>query len=86
MPYFHMFYGDVVRVGPNMVSVADKDMIKEILFTKDYPKSNLYNGMNLNGQTNIFTATDSGYHKHIVSLTTKSGVDHTKRGWEKKSS
>ncbi|KAG0041519.1 hypothetical protein BGZ83_001698, partial [Gryganskiella cystojenkinii] len=39
-------------------------MIKEILVTTDCPKSALYSGMELNGQSNIFTTTSKDFHKH----------------------
>jgi len=30
LPYLHKFYGKVARISPDIVSVADKDMIKEV--------------------------------------------------------
>lgn len=38
----HEKYGDVVRLGPNTVSVADKDMAKKVLITEDLPKGPIY--------------------------------------------
>lgn len=40
--YFHDKYGDIIRLGPNLVAVADKDMIKQVLVTDDFPKATIY--------------------------------------------
>ncbi|KAG0304428.1 hypothetical protein BGZ98_005520 [Dissophora globulifera] len=47
-----------------MVSVADKDMIKEILVSTDYPKSIIHEGLELNGQQNLFTSRNKDFHKN----------------------
>jgi len=39
---FHDQYGDVVRLGPTFVSIANKDMLKQILVTEDFPKAKIY--------------------------------------------
>ncbi|KAI9005435.1 cytochrome P450, partial [Phycomyces nitens] len=39
---YHHKYGHVVRIGPNSVSVSDKDMIKQILITEDFEKGPSY--------------------------------------------
>ncbi|CEP11856.1 hypothetical protein [Parasitella parasitica] len=39
---FHDKYGDVIRLGPKLIAVADKDMIKQILVTDDFPKDAIY--------------------------------------------
>jgi hypothetical protein len=39
---FHDKYGDTIRLGPNLVAVADKDMIKQVLVTDDFPKATIY--------------------------------------------
>lgn len=39
---FHDKYGDVIRLGPDTVAVADKDMIKQVLVTDDFPKAAIY--------------------------------------------
>ncbi|ORZ04884.1 cytochrome P450, partial [Lobosporangium transversale] len=49
LPLTHKLYGKVVRVAPNIVSVADKDMIREILVTTDYPKSAIYQVFDFDG-------------------------------------
>lgn len=38
----HETYGDLVRLGPNTVSVADKDIAKSVLVTEDLPKGPIY--------------------------------------------
>ena len=35
-------YGDVVRLGPNTIGVADKQMLRQILFKDDIPKGPAY--------------------------------------------
>ena len=35
-------YGDVVRLGPNTIAVADKQMLHQILFQDDIPKAPSY--------------------------------------------
>lgn len=38
----HQKYGDVVRLGPRQVWIADKEAIKQILQTMDLPKVSMY--------------------------------------------
>ncbi|GJJ77239.1 hypothetical protein EMPS_09598 [Entomortierella parvispora] len=64
LPLFHKFYGKVVRIGPEFVSVADKDMIREILVTTDYPKSVVHEGFELNEQHNLFSSRNKDFHKN----------------------
>lgn len=40
---WHKQYGKVVRLGPNRISVADKDMVQQVLMTDDFPKGPSYN-------------------------------------------
>lgn len=40
---WHKQYGKVVRLGPNRISVADKDMVQQVLMTDDFPKGPAYN-------------------------------------------
>ncbi|KFH69694.1 hypothetical protein MVEG_04500 [Podila verticillata NRRL 6337] len=60
----HRYYGKVVRFAPNIVSIADKDMIKEILVATDYPKSIIHEGFELNEQHNLFTSRNKDFHKN----------------------
>ncbi|ORZ04881.1 cytochrome P450 [Lobosporangium transversale] len=62
-PLVHKLYGKVVRVGPNIVSVADKDMIREILVTTDYPKTAHYQVFDLGGHENLFSARNKSFYK-----------------------
>ncbi|KAF9919421.1 hypothetical protein FBU30_011040 [Linnemannia zychae] len=64
IPIAHKRYGKVFRLSPDNVSVADKDMIKEILVTMDYPKSIIHEGFELNGQHNLFTSRNKDFHKN----------------------
>ncbi|KAG0358601.1 cytochrome P450 [Gamsiella multidivaricata] len=64
MPFVHKRYGKVVRIGPEFVSVADKDMIRQILVTTDYPKSTIHEGFELNGQHNLFSSRNKDFHKN----------------------
>jgi hypothetical protein len=41
-------YGPVVRIAPQAVIVADRDMIKEILVNKDLPKNQKYDQLRTN--------------------------------------
>jgi hypothetical protein len=38
----HEDYGEVVRVGPRVVSISNKDMLKQILVTEDLVKAPVY--------------------------------------------
>ncbi|KAG0317849.1 hypothetical protein BGZ99_006076 [Dissophora globulifera] len=60
----HKRYGKVVRIGTDIVTVADKDMIREILVTTDYPKSIIHQGFELNGQHNLFSSRNKDFHKN----------------------
>ncbi|KAF9586756.1 hypothetical protein BGW38_000007 [Lunasporangiospora selenospora] len=64
IPLAHKMYGKVVRVAPEIVSVADKDMIREVLVTGDYPKSILHEGLELNEQHNLFSSRNKNFHKN----------------------
>jgi hypothetical protein len=39
---FHDKYGEIVRLGPELISVASKDLLKQVLITDDFPKGKLY--------------------------------------------
>ncbi|KAK3815001.1 MAG: cytochrome P450 [Benniella sp.] len=64
LPLYHRLYGKVVRIAPEIVSVADKDMIREILVTTDYPKSYIHEGFELNDQHNLFSSRNKDFHKN----------------------
>ncbi|KAF9101684.1 hypothetical protein BGX29_005355 [Mortierella sp. GBA35] len=64
LPLGHKRYGKIFRFSPDIVSVADKDMIKEILVTMDYPKSVIHEGFELNDQHNLFTSRHKEFHKN----------------------
>ncbi|KAG0096331.1 hypothetical protein BGZ93_004714 [Podila epicladia] len=64
LPAFHKRYGKVVRIAPEIVTVADKDMIREILVTTDYPKSIIHQGFELNNQHNLFSSRNKDFHKN----------------------
>ncbi|KAG0340388.1 hypothetical protein BG004_006423 [Podila humilis] len=64
LPAFHKKYGKVVRIAPELVTVADKDMIREILVTTDYPKSIIHQGFEINNQHNLFSSRNKDFHKN----------------------
>lgn len=74
----------MIRVGPNMLSIADKDMIKQVLVKEDMPKGDAYGRIEseiaklfllkwshtpvAGFHQNLFDMTDKGEHKQRVSL------------------
>ncbi|KAF9090494.1 hypothetical protein BGX27_002234, partial [Mortierella sp. AM989] len=72
LPSTHKRYGKIVRVGkfhitiptPNIVSVADKDAIREILVSADYPKSEIHESLELYDQHNLFSSRNKAFHKN----------------------
>ncbi|KAI8641354.1 cytochrome P450 [Parasitella parasitica] len=60
---FHDKYGDVIRLGPKLIAVADKEMIKQILVTDDFPKATIYEVFQKRGSHTLFSTTDSIWHK-----------------------
>ncbi|KAG0070742.1 hypothetical protein BGZ89_012568 [Linnemannia elongata] len=64
LPLGHKYYGKIFRFSPDIVSIADKDLIKEILVTMDYPKSVIHEGFELNDQHNLFTSRHKEFHKN----------------------
>ncbi|ORZ07952.1 cytochrome P450 [Lobosporangium transversale] len=64
LPATHKRHGKIVRVAPNIISIADKDAIHDILVKADYPKSKIYNKMELYNQHNLFTSCDKSFHKN----------------------
>jgi len=61
----HESYCDL---APNIVSVADKNAIREILVTADYPKSEIHEGLELYNQHNLFSSRNKDFHKNRVPL------------------
>ncbi|KAG0228024.1 hypothetical protein BGX31_006749 [Mortierella sp. GBA43] len=51
-------------LAPNIVSVADKDAIREILVTTDFPKSEIHEGLELYNQHNLFSSRNKDFHKN----------------------
>lgn len=41
----HDIHGAIVRTGPQSISVADKDMIKQVLVHDDLPKGPIYENL-----------------------------------------
>ncbi|KAF9293927.1 hypothetical protein BGZ74_011493 [Mortierella antarctica] len=68
LPAFHKRYGKVARIAPELVTVADKDMIREILVMADYPKSIVHQGFELNNQHNLFSSQNKDFHKNRLRL------------------
>ncbi|KAE8446600.1 hypothetical protein EG329_011793 [Mollisiaceae sp. DMI_Dod_QoI] len=66
----HAKYGDVVRLGPNLVSISDLKAVKEVYgYNSTYIKSDFYpvqravaNGKSLES---LFNATDNKFHARI---------------------
>lgn len=42
---YHEKYGKIVRLGPNYIAVADKDMLKQILVKDDLQKAPNYDNL-----------------------------------------
>ncbi|KAJ3092116.1 hypothetical protein HK102_010541 [Quaeritorhiza haematococci] len=59
----HKKYGPIVRLGPNMVAVYDAVIAREILSVRDFPKTSLYQLLNVGLPPNIFTTNDKAFHK-----------------------
>ncbi|KAG0025584.1 hypothetical protein BGZ81_007066 [Podila clonocystis] len=64
IPQAHKKFGKVVRVAPNIISVADKDAIREILVSTDYPKSEIHEAIELSDQHNLFSSRNKDFHKN----------------------
>ncbi|KAL9542581.1 hypothetical protein MBANPS3_008546 [Mucor bainieri] len=59
----HDKYGEVVRLGPTFVSIADKNILKQILVTEDFPKAKIYEAFQKKGDHTLFSTTDAVWHK-----------------------
>ncbi|CDH57423.1 p450 monooxygenase [Lichtheimia corymbifera JMRC:FSU:9682] len=60
---WHKQYGKVVRLGPNRISVADKDMVQQVLMTDDFPKGPSYNRLQRLGGVSMLSTIDKAVHK-----------------------
>ncbi|CAO3615847.1 unnamed protein product [Cunninghamella blakesleeana] len=59
----HEKYGTIVQVYPNVVSVSDKDMIKQILVKDDLQKAPFYDKLQDDGNQTLFNTRDFDFHK-----------------------
>ncbi|KAF9429504.1 hypothetical protein BGZ76_001221 [Entomortierella beljakovae] len=50
--------------APNVISVADKDAIREILVSIDFPKSEIHEGLELIKQPSLFSSRNKEFHKN----------------------
>ncbi|CAG8452668.1 4522_t:CDS:10 [Paraglomus brasilianum] len=57
-------YGKIIRIGPDIVLVNDKDIIKQIIVKEDWPKGDFYKIYRAapHLQT-LFSTTDKAFHK-----------------------
>ncbi|KAJ9606466.1 Cytochrome p-450 [Cladophialophora chaetospira] len=68
----HRKYGNIVRVGPNKVSIADPTLLPVIYgISSNYPKSPFYDTFTSNYQgsrlDNVFATRDPAWHKNMKS-------------------
>ncbi|CAG8536311.1 9561_t:CDS:10 [Ambispora leptoticha] len=60
----HARFGPIIRVAPNVLSVGDRDAIKKIIITEDFPKSSIYkNYRRKRNEETLFSGTDKEFHK-----------------------
>ncbi|KAL9547326.1 hypothetical protein MBANPS3_006220 [Mucor bainieri] len=64
----HDKHGAIVRTGPESISVADKDMIKQILIHDDLPKGPIYETLRKSGETMLSTENRQLHKKKASSL------------------
>ncbi|KAI8071386.1 cytochrome P450 [Gongronella butleri] len=60
----HDKYGPVMRLGPKSISVADKDMIKQVLSQDDLQKGEVYDSFKKNDTHTLFSTRDKAFHKN----------------------
>ncbi|KAG2172901.1 hypothetical protein INT43_000251 [Umbelopsis isabellina] len=58
----HQKYGDVVRIGPNHVSIRDPNAVKQIYGTERFLKSDFYDVFKIDGNESIFSTKSSMNH------------------------
>ncbi|CAO3619566.1 unnamed protein product [Cunninghamella echinulata] len=59
----HDKYGTIVQLSPGVVSVSDKNMLKQILVTDDLQKGPNYSRLQEDGLQNLFNTRDVVFHK-----------------------
>ncbi|RCH84152.1 hypothetical protein CU098_004663 [Rhizopus stolonifer] len=67
MKQLHDKYGSLVRIGPNHVSISDKNMMKHILLSDDVVKGPAYALSRVKGE-NSFNTENKSFHKRIRRL------------------
>ncbi|CAI2163281.1 713_t:CDS:2 [Funneliformis geosporum] len=67
----HREYGNVVRVGPNLVLFSSKEAVRQILITNELPKPDTISGIRTDPNiATIFSATDRHFHKQRRTMLT----------------
>ncbi|KAI8971114.1 cytochrome P450 [Pilobolus umbonatus] len=66
----HLKYGDIVRIGPNAIEVADRALVKRILASDDLPKGPIYKLLNRDGHPTVFSSTSKDWHKQRRKILT----------------
>ncbi|KAL0087814.1 cytochrome P450 CYP5313 [Phycomyces blakesleeanus] len=61
--YYHRKYGHVVRVGPDALSVSDKDIIKQILVIDDFEKGPAYSRLQNGGEASMLDLISKDLHR-----------------------
>ncbi|CAG8470876.1 6455_t:CDS:10 [Paraglomus occultum] len=57
-------YGKIVRIGPDMILVSDKDIIRQIVVKEDWPKGEFYKIFRVAPHLHtLFSTTDKAFHK-----------------------
>nr|CAG8612233.1 7798_t:CDS:10 [Entrophospora candida] len=57
-------YGRIVRLGPELVLIADKDLIKDMVVTSEFPKSRNYLRIRADSSSEtLFSTIDKKFHK-----------------------
>ncbi|KAG2216004.1 hypothetical protein INT46_007064 [Mucor plumbeus] len=81
---FHDKYGEIVRLGPELISVASKDLLKQVLITDDFPKGKLYDAFQISPAFSIkyINALEPFMHKVTESLIYKIDSDIAKNNDE----
>ncbi|CAG8661128.1 1667_t:CDS:10, partial [Ambispora leptoticha] len=60
----HAKYGPIIRVGPNVLFVGDRDAMKKIIITEDFPKSQIYKYYRRKrDEETLFSVIDKESHK-----------------------
>jgi len=69
----HRQYGNVVRVGPNLVLFSSKEAVRQILYDNELPKPDTISGIRTDPNiATLFSATDRKFHKQRRSMITPS--------------